>query len=45
MFALIRQRHRAALILQRNMKSKIVREKFVSLRDASVIIQSGNKLS
>lgn len=40
----LRQRHRAATVLQRNVKSQIVRKKFVDIKGASVAIQCGRNL-
>ncbi|KAG6500049.1 hypothetical protein ZIOFF_039863 [Zingiber officinale] len=34
-------RHRAAIVLQRNVKSRAARKKFVTARSASIVIQSG----
>ncbi|XP_020242077.1 myosin-1-like [Asparagus officinalis] len=39
-YTILRQSHRAATVLQRNLRSKIGRKKFLSVRDASIVIQS-----
>lgn len=35
------QRHRAAVVIQKNIKNKIARKNLKSLHDASIVIQSG----
>ncbi|KAF5196462.1 myosin-1-like [Thalictrum thalictroides] len=39
-YAVLVQRHRAALVIQKQMKTRIVRRNFVNSRDASILIQS-----
>lgn len=38
------QKHRAAIVLQKHVKSRITRKHYMNIRNASVVIQSGNDL-
>lgn len=40
-YAVLLQRHRAAVFIQKLMKSRIARQKFKNICDASIVIQSG----
>lgn len=40
-YTILLQRHRSAVIIQKQMKSRIERRKFKNIYDASVVIQSG----
>ncbi|KAL5721307.1 Myosin-1 [Ranunculus cassubicifolius] len=39
-YAILLQRHRAAVVIQKQIKARVVRKSFMNSRDASVIIQS-----
>lgn len=39
-FAILLQRHRAAVVIQKQIRSRIGRKKFMSIYDASIVIQS-----
>ncbi|PIA35399.1 hypothetical protein AQUCO_03500049v1 [Aquilegia coerulea] len=39
-YAVLVQRHRAALVIQKQIKTRVVRRNFVNSRDASILIQS-----
>lgn len=39
-YALMLQRHRAAVVIQRQIKSRAARQKFKSIKDSSIVIQS-----
>lgn len=41
-FAVLLQRHRSAVIIQKQLKGRIERKRFVDFCHASVLIQSGN---
>lgn len=38
------QRHRAAIVIQKQIKGRISKTKFTNVYDASIVIQSGTKL-
>lgn len=38
------QKHRAAIVVQRNIKCQAARKSFINTRNASVVIQSGKNL-
>lgn len=44
MYSSLARKHRAAIILQRNLKCWLARRYFVNIRKASVVIQSGKKI-
>lgn len=40
-YAVLQQRHRAAVVIQRHIKSTICRKKYKNMHQASILIQSG----
>lgn len=36
------QRHRAAVVIQRQIKGRVATKKFKNVKDSSIVIQSGN---
>lgn len=43
-YALVLQRHRAAILIQKQLKVRIGWRKLKSMHDASIVIQSGNNI-
>lgn len=41
-YAILVRRHRAACIIQQQIKCNIAKKEYLAVRDASIVIQSGN---